>query len=82
MITRASYVAQASYVDGSMLGTLERSEARMREAIENVAEFGDKAVILRNSTIEASALFADASVDFIYVDARHDYISVKQVRPL
>jgi len=30
--------------------------------------------------VEAAAYFADDSVDFVYVDARHDYTSVKQVR--
>jgi predicted O-methyltransferase YrrM len=34
--------------------------------------------VLRNSTVEAAAYFADESVDFVYVDARHDYTSVKQ----
>jgi len=72
------WAPQASYVDGSMLGSIERSEARMREAMENVAPYANKAVIVRNSTMEAASLFKEASVDFIYIDARHDYVSVKQ----
>mmetsp|Transcript_30064 Transcript_30064/g.57742 ORF Transcript_30064/g.57742 Transcript_30064/m.57742 type:complete len:327 (-) Transcript_30064:515-1495(-) len=69
---------QDTYADGSNLGSVERSEVRMKQALENVAAYKDVAVILRNTTLEAAAMIEDGTVDFVYVDARHDYASVMQ----
>jgi hypothetical protein len=38
-----------------------------------MARFGSKAVLIRNDSLSASHLVPDNSVDFVYIDARHDY---------
>jgi Methyltransferase domain len=43
-----------------------------------MARFGDKAVIVRNDSLSAALLIPDDSVDFVYVDARHDYCGVME----
>ncbi len=40
--------------------------------------FGDIAHYYRNSSTNVAPLFADLSMDFIYVDARHDYCGVME----
>ena len=37
-----------------------------------------KATLLRNSSVRAAAGFADSSVDFVYLDARHTYDAVSE----
>ncbi|HEX6719693.1 MAG TPA: class I SAM-dependent methyltransferase [Pyrinomonadaceae bacterium] len=39
--------------------------------------FGDKIVLIISDSVSASRLFADASLDWVHLDARHDYVSVK-----
>jgi hypothetical protein len=39
--------------------------------------FGDKIVLIISDSISASRLFSDASLDWVHLDARHDYASVK-----
>lgn len=54
---------------GTFAGTLHR----------NILEcgHGDTIVLIIASSLTASALFADRSVDWVHVDARHDYDSVR-----
>jgi hypothetical protein len=42
-----------------------------------LAPFGDRSAIWRTTSAEASERVASASLDFVYIDARHDYESVK-----
>lgn len=39
--------------------------------------FGDKIVLIISDSVSASRLFGDASLDWVHLDARHDYASVK-----
>ncbi len=41
-----------------------------------LAKFGDRSVLMRMTSDEAAREVADGSLDFVYLDARHDYKSV------
>lgn len=43
-----------------------------------LARFGPRSRILRMTSEEAAREIADAALDFVYLDARHDYASVKE----
>ncbi len=58
--------------------TTSKNLERMEEARRNVARFGTKAVLVRKSSVEAAAQFEDASIDFVYLDARHTYDAVME----
>ena len=58
--------------------TTTKNLERMEEARRNVARFGSKAVLVRKSSVEAAAQFDDASIDFVYLDARHTYDAVME----
>jgi hypothetical protein len=44
--------------------------------IQNTYHYGDRAVVLREESVSAAKLFQDRSLDFVYLDAAHDYESV------
>lgn len=46
------------------------------ETFKNIYEFGSKAIVVRDSSAGAATLFAPNSLDFVYLDAGHDYQSV------
>ena len=48
----------------------------MDMARQRMAPFGDRAVLPRNFSADASQLFSDQSVDFVFIDARHSYDAV------
>jgi hypothetical protein len=54
---------------GSFAGTLHR----------NVLDcgFGDKIQLVISDSVSAARLFSDASLDWVHLDARHDYASVQ-----
>ena len=39
--------------------------------------FGDKITLIISDSVSASRLFSDGSLDWVHLDARHDYASVK-----
>jgi hypothetical protein len=41
-------------------------------------KYGERSEIWRLTSLEAAARVPDASLDFVYIDARHDYESVKE----
>jgi methyltransferase family protein len=45
---------------------------------ERLARFGSRSTIWRTTSVEAAARVPDHSFDFVYIDARHDYESVKE----
>lgn len=55
----------------------EGQRDNMSAAFRAVYEFGSRAVIVRDSSVMASQLFPDGVLDFVYIDAAHDYESVK-----
>ncbi len=50
----------------------------MMEAQANLAAFSKKTVFKRMMTVNAAAEVEDESLDFIYVDARHDECGVAE----
>ena len=60
--------------NGDHLTQLDNFAATFR----NIYEYGSKSCILRDSSSEASKLFKDNSLDFVYLDAGHDYKSVTE----
>lgn len=56
----------------------EFHETCYRETIWRLKPFGGRAHILRATSREAAASFADGSLDFAFIDARHDYEAVKE----
>ena len=57
----------------SKFGTGNSTYERARE---KVAIYGKRAVVMRNTSEEAARHFKDHSLDFVYIDARHDYAAV------
>jgi len=54
---------------GSFAGTLHKNIL--------ACGYGDVIQLLIADSVTASRLFADASIDWVHLDARHDYASVK-----
>jgi len=51
-------------------------DARYTETLRRLAVFGDRSQVVRARSVEAAGRFDDASLDFVYLDARHDHASV------
>lgn len=47
-----------------------------RDVMERAKQYGDRATILHGDTVEMASQVDDASLDFIFIDAKHDYNSV------
>lgn len=56
----------------------EMHEQRYEETLSRLAKHGERSKVWRQTAAEASAAVAAESLDFIYLDARHDYASVKE----
>lgn len=63
------------YVDIANVGQLEQ-EARFQATCERLAIFGDRSEVWRLRSTEAASKVPDGSLDFVYLDARHDYDAV------
>lgn len=50
----------------------------MAHAFMAVYDFGERACIIRDTSVAASNFFDDGSLDFVYIDAGHDKKSVKE----
>lgn len=61
-----NYEDFANAEDSVQLANMKATETRLQR-------FGKVPVLIQNSTINASYLIPDESLDFVYVDARHDY---------
>jgi hypothetical protein len=48
------------------------------ETVARLGKYGERSVIWRATSTEAAARIEPASLDFVYLDARHDYESVKE----
>lgn len=67
---------QEDYVDLAN-GAQSVQDASMAEAMERVKPFGDRPVVKRKFSYDAVKDFEDCSLDFVYVDAVHDYDGVR-----
>lgn len=63
------------YLDGC--NSLDMDKARQR-AIDAVAEFGARAVIMREYSISAARHFDDSQLDWVYIDSNHRYENIKE----
>lgn len=61
-----NYVDSANVLDTEQEKIFQAAQARL-------IEFKNKTIFMRNLTVEAAAHVTNSSVDFVYVDARHDY---------
>lgn len=50
----------------------------LAETFRRVYPYGSRAIIIRDLSIMAADLFANESLDFVYLDGGHDYQNVKQ----
>lgn len=62
---------QTNYNDNANVANSEQ-EQRYQMTLQSVSAWKEKVVVCRNYTTECAKRFPDASVDFVYVDARHD----------
>lgn len=65
------------YVDRSNVSQPEFDENH-EFTKQRLAPFGARSDIWRLTSVEAAAKVPDGSLDFVYIDARHDYESVKE----
>jgi Methyltransferase domain len=65
------------YVDTSNVSQ-DRHDQFYEEAARRLERFGDRSEIWRMTSVEAAARIAQNSLDFVYLDARHDYASVEE----
>jgi hypothetical protein len=64
-----------AYIDRSNV-TEEEHERFYLETQARLAPYGERSEIWRMTSIDAAPLIPDGSLDFAYIDARHDYESV------
>lgn len=48
------------------------------EAIKNISGYEERAIMIRSTSVSASKIFRNESLDFVYIDANHAYDFVKQ----
>jgi predicted O-methyltransferase YrrM len=56
----------------------EGADEAAEQARRTLARFGARSVIWRSTSLEAAEQIEDASLDFVYIDALHDYDSVRE----
>lgn len=61
--------------EGYREGYDRKAERYYERAIEKLTPFGDRAVIVKKYSMDAVKDFEDESLDFIYIDANHDFQS-------
>lgn len=50
----------------------------LKDTCDNIRGYEDRATIIRTTSEVASTLFPDESLDFVYIDANHEYEHVKK----
>ena len=70
------WATQASYDDGANVDNSTQSRI-YDEARERLKPFSNRWRLLRQDSVSAAAQVPDGSLDFVYLDARHDYRSVQ-----
>jgi hypothetical protein len=54
------------------------NDARYERVCRRLGAFGERSTIWRMMSVDAAAQLPDHSLDFVYIDAMHDYDSVKE----
>jgi hypothetical protein len=65
------------YQDGLLIQTVEDQDRYYKAMFNNLA-FNNKVIFITKTSEFASTLFANNSLDFVYIDANHSYQSVKE----
>lgn len=65
------------YIDRSNVAQ-EDHEANLQTTRDRLARFGDRSTIIKDASVEAAANIHRASLDFVYIDARHDFAGVTE----
>ena len=74
MVDPYQHYPEIDYVDDSNVAqTLQ--ESIYIDSRKRMSKFGDRAIFLRLESLEAAKLLLDKSLDFVYIDARHDYFN-------
>eukprot|EP00550_Attheya_septentrionalis_P004867 CAMPEP_0198298338 /NCGR_PEP_ID=MMETSP1449-20131203/40604_1 /TAXON_ID=420275 /ORGANISM="Attheya septentrionalis, Strain CCMP2084" /LENGTH=252 /DNA_ID=CAMNT_0043999585 /DNA_START=28 /DNA_END=783 /DNA_ORIENTATION=- len=68
---------QENYIDGSNANNVQQDQ-RFEGAKSMLAQWKDKTTFLRMLSTEAAKTIPAQSLDYIYIDARHDYCGVKE----
>jgi hypothetical protein len=68
---------QREYLDISNVSQAEHDRF-YEETVARLARFGDRSAIWRTTSAEAAVRIESQTLDFVYLDARHDYRSVKE----
>lgn len=68
---------QENYIDGANVNQ-QMQQRYYEETQTTLAPWKDKTTFYRMLSVEAAKQIPDTSLDFIYVDARHDYCGVKE----
>lgn len=71
------WAQQTNYKDAANVD-MNQQEVFFKTAQANVAEFKDKTTFHRMLSSEAAKLLPEKSLDFVYLDARHDYCGVTE----
>lgn len=58
--------------------TQEKCDHALGLVTDICKEYQDRGIILRKTSVEAAKHFHDESLDFVFIDACHDYTNVKQ----
>lgn len=66
---------QTNYVDVANVDDM-RQEKLYRESLRNTLPWKNKVTVLKMSSTEAAAKLPKESLDYVYLDARHDYCGV------
>jgi hypothetical protein len=62
-----------------MITTTQADFDKIYETCRNkLSRFGDRSVMIRKTSVEASKQFEDDSLDFVYIDGLHDYKHIKE----
>ncbi len=69
--------APGQYVDVANVPQDEQ-ERFYRGTVARLSRFGARSRIMRCTSAEAAPSFEDGSLDFVYIDARHDYEHVRE----
>jgi hypothetical protein len=64
------------YVDVANLNTRLEHENVFQEALSNTKHYGNRPIILRNTSVNAAKYFLNSSVDIVYIDGLHHYQGV------
>lgn len=72
-----SEAPSAEYIDIANVKQAEHDRI-YAEACNRLAVFGERSTIWRQTSTEAAARVPHHSLDFVYIDARHDYASVME----